>query len=222
MAFSTANKLKIREGNRLLVINAPADFKKSMGPLPPGVKVKASGAHFDQVHWFVKNKAEMDKGLKKVMSMISRDVICWIYFPKGSSGIQTDLTRDTGWEALMKQDKQWINLISFDDTWSAFGIREKTVRDRKKESKPKERPIFQYADSGTKTIILPDDLNAAFKKNKKAETFFNSLAFSNKREYLEWVITAKRSETREKRVLAGMEMLEKGFKNPREFRLANG
>jgi len=47
----------------------------------------------------------------------------WITFPKGISKIQTDLTRDKGWEALQTLDLKWINLISVNETWSAFALR---------------------------------------------------------------------------------------------------
>lgn len=218
-ALAISSKLRIREGNVLRTINAPGDFKKSLGELPKGVKITEAGKDFNQLHWFVKTKAEMKKELKKVMEMIRGEVVCWIYYPKGSSGIQTDLTRDTGWEELMKQDKQWISLISFNETWSAFGLREKTNADRKKESKPKERPIFEYADSKNKTITIPADLEAAFKKNKKAQTYFQSIAFSHKREYIEWIVTAKREETREKRVKETIKMLSRNFKNPGEAKM---
>jgi hypothetical protein len=49
--------------------------------------------------------------------------LLWVSFPKGTSKIQTDLTRDKGWEALHAADLKWVNLISVDDTWSAFGMR---------------------------------------------------------------------------------------------------
>lgn len=221
MAVSTSTKLRIREGHILLVKNGPADFKKNLGELPKGVRITEHSKTFDQIHWFVKTKDELKKGLKDLMFMVKADVICWIYFPKGTSGIQTDLTRDTGWEELMKLDKQWINLVSFDDTWSAFGLREKTDSDRTKESQPKHRPIFDYVDPKTKTVRIPEDLSAAFKKNKKEENYFNSLAFSHKKEYIEWIISARRDETREKRVKNTIEMLAKDFKNPREFKLAS-
>jgi hypothetical protein len=49
--------------------------------------------------------------------------LLWIAFPKGTSGLQTDLTRDNGWESLEKFDLKWINLVSVDQTWSAFCLR---------------------------------------------------------------------------------------------------
>ena len=214
MAHTIAQKLKIVEGASVLTINAPVNFKRRIEPLPAGAKISTSSKTFDQVHWFVKDQAQLKKELKKVLPLMKNDIVCWIYYPKGTSKIQTDLTRDKGWDELLKQDLQWINLISFDDTWSAFGMRLKTKNDKKKESKPRERQIFDYADSKTKTIRLPDDLSAAFKKNKKPEKYFNSLAFSHKREYIEWIVSAKKDETRKERIKGTLQRLEKKWKNP--------
>lgn len=214
MALSLADKLKIKQGFTVIVLNKPSTYNNSLGKLPADVKIIDDGKKADQVHWFVRDKAQLHKEIKKVLPLVKGNTICWIIYPKGTSKIQTDLTRDTGWEELMKLDLQWVNLISFDETWSAFGLREKTEADRKKEEKPKERPIFEYADSATKTIRLPDDLRAAFKKNKKEETFFNTLPFSHKREYIEWIVTAKREETRAARIDGTIERLKKNWRNP--------
>ena len=216
MARSTAQKLKIKENFSLLTINAPADFKKNIGELPKGVKISNDSKNFDQVHWFVMNKAQMDKELTKVLKLIKDDIILWIYYPKGTSKLQTDLTRDKGWDNLLKHDELgWISLISFDDTWSTFGSRLKTETDKKREEKPRERPIFDYVDPKTKSVRLPDDLSAVLRKNKIQEDFFNTLSFTNKKEYIEWIITAKREETRVERVKGTLDRLAKEWKNPR-------
>jgi hypothetical protein len=47
--------------------------------------------------------------------------LLWISFPKGSSKIQTDLTRDKGWDSV--RDLKWVTLVSVDETWSAFSLR---------------------------------------------------------------------------------------------------
>lgn len=214
MALTVAGKLKIKEGDIIYPINPPPDYKKSLGKLPSGVELLTNTKHVNQVHWFVKDKAQMEKELKRVLSLVKGGVLCWIFYPKGSSGIQTDLTRDKGWDALMKNDLQWVNLISFNETWSAFGMREKTEADKKRSDKPSERIVHQYADSKTKTIIIPDDLKSAFKKNKEEEVYFNSLAFSHKREYLEWIVTAKKEETRAARIRGTIERLSSKWKNP--------
>jgi hypothetical protein len=214
MPNTTAQKLRIKEGSSLLTVNAPADFKKNLAPLPAGVKISDATNKYSQVHWFVKDKAQMEKELKKVLPLIKDDVICWIYYPKGTSKVQTDLTRDKGWENLMKHDMQWLSLISFDETWSAFGMRQKTETDIKREAKPRERPGMEYIDTATKTVRIPEDLAAAFKKNKQEETYFNTLAFSHRREYVEWIVSAKKEETRNSRIEKTIEKLRHKWKNP--------
>jgi uncharacterized protein YdeI (YjbR/CyaY-like superfamily) len=43
---------------------------------------------------------------------------------------------------------------------------------------------------------------------------FDKLAFSHRREYVEWVITAKREETRNARLQGTIDRLLAGLKNP--------
>jgi hypothetical protein len=219
MSQSIAQKLRIKEGMRLLTLHAPGNFSASIAPLPAGVKISAKGAEYDQVHWFVRSKAEVEQEVGKVVAMLKPDIVCWIYYPKGSSGIQTDLTRDKGWDGLLKhKDLQWLSLISFDDTWSAFGMRRSTESLVKKHApRATERAILEYIDPATKTVRLPDDLERAFKSGKSARVFFDSLSYTNKKEYVEWIVTAKRDATRTERVAGTVERLNKKWKNPRNL-----
>jgi hypothetical protein len=217
MANSISDKLKIDAKYTLLTINAPADFKKGLQGLPAGVKITDSCKDYNQVHWFVFNKAQMEKEMSKVMKLVKPEVTVWVYYPKGTSKLQTDLTRDKGWDCLLAEGDKltWISLISFDDTWSVFGFRAKTDADRKKEAKPAApREIYNWVNPQTKEVKLPDDLSAALRKNKKQSDFFNTLSFTNKKEYIEWVVTAKREETRTERIKGTIERLGKQWKNP--------
>lgn len=215
MATTLAQKLKIKEGATLRTIHAPVNFETVIGDLPPGVVISESSKSFDQVHWFVQTKAQLEEELKSVLSLLKEGVTLWFYFPKGSSKIQTDLTRDTGWESLQKRKSlQFLVLISFNETWSAFALRLKTEKDKWKAAVPKERPVFQYIDPIKKQVFLPDDLATALKKAKDEKAFFESLSFTNKKEYVEWVVTAKRDETRATRVQETVERLGRGWKNP--------
>lgn len=208
MAQTLAQKLRVKEGMKLFTLHAPAGF----GAAFPGVKVSSRGGGFDQVHWFVKNSTQVDEELPEVLAMLSGDVLCWVYYPKGTSGIQTDLTRDKGWGTLQgRDDIQWLTLVSFDDTWSAFAMRLKTDADRVAKTAPVAN---EYVDRVNKTVRLPEDLEAALKKSKTARAFYDGLSYSCRREYVEWVIGAKRTETRADRVRGTVERLEKGWKNP--------
>jgi hypothetical protein len=220
MAHSIADKLKIREGYTLLSIHAPVNFKNGLGSLPSGVRISDAAKKYDQVHWFVMNRAQLEKEMSKLMKLLKPGIIVWVYYPKSSSNIQTDLTRDKGWDCLLSESKRltWISLVSFDDTWSVFGFRAKTDADKKKDAKPKpEREIFKWVNPQTKTVKLPGDLSSLLNKHKKQADFFNALSFTNKKEYIEWIVTAKREETRTERLKGTIERLSNGWKNPRNI-----
>jgi len=217
MATTVSDKLKIKANYSLLTLHPPDNFKKGLQLLPAGVKISDSTKEYDQVHWFVLNRAQMEKEMSKVMKLLKPGVTVWVYYPKGSSKIQTDLTRDKGWDCLLAEGDKltWISLISFDDTWSVFGFRAKTDADKKKDIKPQApREIFKWVNPETKEVRLPDDLAGVFKKNKKEAALFDALSFSNKKEYVEWVVTAKREETRAQRLTETVKRLAKGWKNP--------
>ncbi|HEY6505587.1 MAG TPA: YdeI/OmpD-associated family protein [Chitinophagaceae bacterium] len=216
MATSISDKLRIKAKNTLLTLNAPADFRKGLKNLPVGVKIADTGSAYDQVHWFVFSRAQLEKEMSKVMKLIKPEVTVWVYYPKGTSKVQTDLTRDKGWDCLLAESDKltWISLISFNDTWSVFGFRAKTESDRKKDAKPKqEREIFKWVNPTTKEVKLPDDLAVVLKKNKKLGQYFHSLAFTHKKEYVEWIVTAKKEETRSKRITGTIERLTTQLNN---------
>lgn len=219
MPLPLAKKLRIKDNSILRIINAPAGFLKDIGQLPVGTKITTIGKSFHQVHWFVTSKAQLENELSKILPLLTGEKICWIYYPKRTSKVQSDLTRDKGWDALLKHNNTltWISLIAFNDTWSAFGLRPKTATDSKKIEQLKPRSILEYIDTKTKTVRLPDDLIAALRKNKNLFSFFNTLSFTNRKEYVEWIITAKRHETRVERIKGSIERLAKGWKNPRNL-----
>jgi hypothetical protein len=219
MPSSISDKLKIKPGFSLLTVNAPGNFKKGLAGLPAGVKISDNTKTYNLVHWFVYYRAQMEKEMSKIMKLLKPDTTIWVYYPKGTSNIQTDLTRDKGWDCLLAESDKltWISLVSFDETWSVFGFRAKTEADRKKEAKPKEREIWNWVDPATKKVTIPEDLAAAFTKNKKQAAYFETLSFTNKKEYIEWIVTAKREETRKERIKGMMERLGKKWKNPRNM-----
>lgn len=51
-----------------------------------------------------------------------------------------------------------------------------------------------------KKIIVPEDLSAALDQNEMARSFFDSLNYGFKKDFVELVTTAKRAETRQQRI----------------------
>jgi uncharacterized protein YdeI (YjbR/CyaY-like superfamily) len=61
-----------------------------------------------------------------------------------------------------------------------------------------------------KPVVVPDYFLAALKKNKKTLAAFEKMPPSHKREYVDWIIEAKREETRAKRIATALQMLSEG------------
>jgi hypothetical protein len=119
---SLAKKMKRRPDARAAILHAPEGYEATSFP---GLELAAStlNGSFDWIQIFVQNKAELDRLAPKAARALKPDSILWISFPKGSSKIQTDLTRDQGWDIIRTLDLKWITLISVNETWSAFSLR---------------------------------------------------------------------------------------------------
>jgi len=59
---------------------------------------------------------------------------------------------------------------------------------------------------------LPEYISTAFKKNPKAWQTFQALARTYRRDFVVWIHTAKRSETRKRRIRESIELLSAGKK----------
>jgi uncharacterized protein YdeI (YjbR/CyaY-like superfamily) len=75
-----------------------------------------------------------------------------------------------------------------------------------------ERPVKERKPE----IVVPADLAAAVKKNKKAQATFDQFSPSHRREYIEWVTEAKTDATRAKRLQQTVEWLAEG--KPRNWK----
>lgn len=69
-------------------------------------------------------------------------------------------------------------------------------------------------DVEERKVEIPADLKKAFSAKPKAKKFFETLSYSNKREFAQWLTSAKKIETRESRLEQTIEKLLAGKKNP--------
>jgi hypothetical protein len=117
-----AKKMKRKPDARAAILHAPAGYEAAAFA---GFKPAAFAltGFFDWIQIFVQNQAELEQLAPKAAKALKPDSILWISFPKGSSKIQTDLTRDKGWDILASLDLKWITLVSVNETWSAFSLR---------------------------------------------------------------------------------------------------
>jgi uncharacterized protein YdeI (YjbR/CyaY-like superfamily) len=67
-------------------------------------------------------------------------------------------------------------------------------------------------------LVIPPELTAALKKNKKALSAFEQFSYSHKKEYVQWITEAKREATRKQRLATTVEWLAEG--KPRHWKYA--
>lgn len=67
------------------------------------------------------------------------------------------------------------------------------------------------------SLLIPDDLDKEFEKRPNAKTYFLGLSRSDKRNVLQWLVLAKRQETRQKRIIEIVELADQNLK-PKQFR----
>jgi hypothetical protein len=194
-------KLRIKPDMNYAVLNKPPEFSGF-----PGADDKIrKGADLNALLLFIGSKGLLEKQLPKILPAVSPGTVFWISYPKQDSGIACDLNRDSLWKLMQKYDYSAVSQVSLHLKWSAlwFKPRDKVIS---------RKFVTPLVDMAGRTVKVPKDLKSAFMKNKKAEEFFNSLSFTHKKEYVIWIESAKKEETRKSRILKTTDMLNRGMK----------
>jgi hypothetical protein len=118
-------KLLIKPGYRMLLLNAPPNYAERIVPLPKDTTVDnvLQQGTYDWILTFVWSKADVDHYALSVVRAAETGTVVWFAYPKKSAKTETDISRDTGWEALQQLGWRGISLIAFDTIWSVMRFR---------------------------------------------------------------------------------------------------
>jgi hypothetical protein len=213
-----AKKLQMKPGNRWLLYNAPANYLELLEPLPEGISTSFAieGGDFNGVQLFVHNSAELNETLKIITPLLKGDTTFWVIYPKKSSKIPTDLEMMSSWDELGKYGLNGVTAAAVNETWTALRFR--PIKFSKKsdtcnEEIPKN-DYAQYIDVANKQITLPNEIADVFQQTPAAMDAYQSLSYSNRKEYVLWILTAKQEKTKTERLAKMIEKLIAGKKNP--------
>jgi hypothetical protein len=214
-----AKKLQVKPGKHWLLFNAPANYPASLEPLPEGATVsyEATG-NFDGVQLFVKNSAELAENLKVLVPILRLDTILWIIYPKKSSGIKTDLEMMSSWDEPAQYGLGGVSAAAIDETWTALRFRpkEQTITSDTCNENIKQNEYSEYIDVDNKVVRLPNEIKYVLENNQQALANYEKLSYSNRKEYVLWILTAKQEKTHSERLIKLVEKLAAGKKNPSE------
>jgi hypothetical protein len=96
---------------------------------------------------------------------------------------------------------------------SYIGVR-REIRDAAKVMLGDEVELSVEIDAAPRIVELPEDLAVALAADPEANRIFEGLSFTNRKEYADWVLAAKRRETREQRVAEAPGLLKRGRRTP--------
>ena len=116
-------KLGIREGFRVGLKGAPADYQQLVSPLPDDVKLsrRITRGH-DLIHVFTTRASELEKGLPTWMERIHQDGTIWISWPKKASKVPTDVTEDVVRRVALPLGLVDVKVCAVTDVWSGLKL----------------------------------------------------------------------------------------------------
>lgn len=124
IANPLVRKLGIKPKMRALVVGAPPPYVKLLAPLPEDVVITstANGVHpFVQI--FATSLADLGKSVPSLLKHAGEGALLWIAYPKKTSGMESDLSRDLIAEAISGTGWRPVSIVAIDGVWSALRFR---------------------------------------------------------------------------------------------------
>ena len=114
-----AERLQVKGERRLCVIGASAALDKLIG----AKKARADVGQADVVLLFVPDRAGLDARLPALLKTMSKTAILWVAYPKLTSKIAADLSRDVIHKLAPRHGLDTVSQIAIDDDWSALRLK---------------------------------------------------------------------------------------------------
>jgi len=127
-----ARKLGIKPGMTVLLRDAPSEFASLLSSSAEGIRLSKIGDKgVDCVIAFARRQADVQAVAPAALSTVVEDGLLWFAYPKKSSGVKSDLSRDRGWEPVFAGGFDSVAQISIDETWTGFRFRPKHLVGRR-------------------------------------------------------------------------------------------
>jgi hypothetical protein len=115
---SLSKKFQLQAGQSLGLVNPPAGIENYLASEEIDVADTS-----DAVLIFTNSLEEVERVVPPTLHSISEDALVWVAYPKGSSGVKTDVNRDKLWEVLRLTGWHPVRQIAMDHVWSALRFR---------------------------------------------------------------------------------------------------
>lgn len=114
-----AERLQVKGDRRLAVIGASAALDKTVG----AGKARADVREADVVLMFAPDRTRLDAELPGLLATLAQTAILWVAYPKMSSSLAADLSRDVIHSLAPKHGLDTVSQIAIDADWSALRLK---------------------------------------------------------------------------------------------------
>jgi hypothetical protein len=118
-----ARKLGIKPGAKVCLLDAPANYRALVAPLPERVTlVTRLDSTVDTFHVFATRRAKLNEVLRRARGKMRQDAAIWVSWPKRSSKVDTDITEDTIRALALPMGLVDIKVCAVDEIWSGLKL----------------------------------------------------------------------------------------------------
>ncbi|UCE20481.1 MAG: DUF3052 domain-containing protein [Gemmatimonadota bacterium] len=114
-------KLGIKANSVVALVDAPKDFKKTLGPLPEGTTLQKKGRGQNNLTvWFTTSRADLEARIQGIVKGVKERGGLWIAWPKKTSGVASDLTQNHVRKVGLASGLVDYKVCAIDATWSGL------------------------------------------------------------------------------------------------------
>lgn len=112
-------RLQVKGDRRLAVLGASAEVDERVG----AAEARADASKAEVVLTFAASRADLLERLAEALAIIRPDAILWVAYPKLTSPLAGDLSRDVVRESAAGLGLDTVSQIAVDADWSAMRLK---------------------------------------------------------------------------------------------------
>ena len=128
-SLSLLEKLQLKDEKNLLIQGLPSSIEKQFIKLSfaKNVTPLLKKRRIDFALVFAVSQRQLMDILKDVVPCLQEEAKLWIAYPKPTSKIASDLSRDKNWDIVSEHGYEAVDMVALDNVWNAASFNRQLV-----------------------------------------------------------------------------------------------